>query len=408
MKEQWIEDLSTKMDGYEMDAPEISWSEVEAKVKANRRSHIIYIWQRRIAVAASLLIIIAATTSLFFNSKEQTLTGRKTAMTIETTSQPSMPANEKIAGKIVAAHNNGNHTIISSSKNPLEISKNLLEISENLLEVSERGINVSESVKEVSAESNGQTTKAKPANNEKKKTSLDYLEDFHYEKPRKAARLMASAYYGNGVNMGSASISAFDPNGIQHDATYVTSGDNCLLEAPEEEPTINANHHQPMRIGVSIKYALDNHWGVETGLTYSYLKSDITEEHRAYTINSKQKVGYVGIPIAASYQIANTKPFCFYIAAGTMLEIPVMAKSDETMISSGMATTSQERNLTKSALQLSLLGRLGAQLNITPSLGLYVEPGVNYYFDNGSSMETSYSDKPLNFNLNMGVRFTIK
>ena len=50
----------------------------------------------------------------------------------------------------------------------------------------------------------------------------------------------------------------------------------------------------------------------------------------------------------------------------------------------------------------------GVQYNFSNLLGLYVEPGVSYYFDNGSSVSNIYKDKPFNFNLNLGLRFTIR
>lgn len=35
-------------------------------------------------------------------------------------------------------------------------------------------------------------------------------------------------------------------------------------------------------------------------------------------------------------------------------------------------------------------------------VGVYVEPGLSYYFDDGTDMKTIYKDKPLNLNLNHG------
>lgn len=40
-------------------------------------------------------------------------------------------------------------------------------------------------------------------------------------------------------------------------------------------------------------------------------------------------------------------------------------------------------------------------------VGVYVEPGLSYYFDDGTDIKTIYKDKPLNLNLNFELRFTI-
>jgi hypothetical protein len=47
---------------------------------------------------------------------------------------------------------------------------------------------------------------------------------------------------------------------------------------------------------------------------------------------------------------------------------------------------------------------LGYQLSNT--IGLYAEPGISYYFNNGSQLETIYKEDPLHFNLRLGLRFT--
>ena len=56
-------------------------------------------------------------------------------------------------------------------------------------------------------------------------------------------------------------------------------------------------------------------------------------------------------------------------------------------------------------LQWSVNASAGVQFDIVPSVGVYAEPGISYYFDNGSDIRTIYKDEPLNFNLNVGMRF---
>ena len=58
-------------------------------------------------------------------------------------------------------------------------------------------------------------------------------------------------------------------------------------------------------------------------------------------------------------------------------------------------------------LQMSVGASAGVQFDLLPSLGIYAEPGLSYYFDNGSRTQTIYGDHPLNLSLDFGVRFTI-
>ena len=58
--------------------------------------------------------------------------------------------------------------------------------------------------------------------------------------------------------------------------------------------------------------------------------------------------------------------------------------------------------------QWSVDASAGVQYNFSDSFGLYAEPGVGYYFDNGSNVKTIYKEKPFNFNLNVGFRLTVR
>ena len=58
-------------------------------------------------------------------------------------------------------------------------------------------------------------------------------------------------------------------------------------------------------------------------------------------------------------------------------------------------------------LQWSINANLGVQYNISNLLGIYLEPGVGYYFDDGSDVLTIYKEKKCNFDFQLGVRFNL-
>ena len=45
------------------------------------------------------------------------------------------------------------------------------------------------------------------------------------------------------------------------------------------------------------------------------------------------------------------------------------------------------------------------EYRFSPSFGLYFTPGVEYHFDNGAEVRSAYTEKPLHWNVNLGVRF---
>ena len=59
-------------------------------------------------------------------------------------------------------------------------------------------------------------------------------------------------------------------------------------------------------------------------------------------------------------------------------------------------------------VQWSVNAAAGAQYDVIPQLGVYVEPGVKYYIDNGSAIENYFKDKPVSFSLQVGLRLNIK
>ena len=57
----------------------------------------------------------------------------------------------------------------------------------------------------------------------------------------------------------------------------------------------------------------------------------------------------------------------------------------------------------KDDVQWSLGGTLGVEYRFIPQLGLYAEPGVRYYFDNGSNVQNYFKDVPTSWSLQFGV-----
>ena len=150
-------------------------------------------------------------------------------------------------------------------------------------------------------------------------------------------------------------------------------------------------HKQPLSFGISVRKELNKGFSIESGVTYTYLASDIIFE--GSTDRQNQKLYYIGIPIRANWSFINTTRFTTYISAGGSVEKCVYGK------------IGNEKE-TVQPLQLSVTGAVGAQYNVNRRIGLYVEPGVSYFFDDGSMIQTIRKEKPRNFTLQAGVRLT--
>ena len=60
----------------------------------------------------------------------------------------------------------------------------------------------------------------------------------------------------------------------------------------------------------------------------------------------------------------------------------------------------------KVPLQWSVDGGVGIQYQLSPSVGIFIEPGIHYYFNDGGHLNTIRKDHPVNFTLPMGIRWT--
>ena len=179
----------------------------------------------------------------------------------------------------------------------------------------------------------------------------------------------------------------------------------------QPEVSTEYSHKMPVKIGASIRYDFNKFLGIESGLTYSFLSSDLkTGEEGAVSSWSKgiQSMHYLGIPLNLSFNIFSSRYFNAYVTAGGLMEKCVRGslKTDEYL--DGKYHGSSSTALKQKGLQWSVNGAAGIQVNILPQLGLYMEPGVSHHFSNNSKVRTIYSDKPTDFSLSFGLRYTFR
>ena len=161
----------------------------------------------------------------------------------------------------------------------------------------------------------------------------------------------------------------------------------------------NTEHHMPVAVGLSVRYRLNDRWALESGLVYSRLTSDFTRRMQHNELTDHQTLHYVGLPLVLDYKVWGNNVLETYVQAGGQVDANVKAQLE----SEGV-----ELNISKDRLQLSANAAVGAQVNVTPALGIYVEPGLRYYFDNKSQVENIFKDKKLSFQLQIGLRIDIK
>ena len=197
--------------------------------------------------------------------------------------------------------------------------------------------------------------------------------------------------YRNGVLMSQELLSNYD---------YYTNPDSHGTRAGDS-PVYLANHeerqkfYQPISFGLSVNIPISSGFSVSSGVVYTRLRSDFTSIANSLVYERQQTLHYVGIPLTVQYNVWQWHGLNVYAAAGGQADFNVKAC---------VTTEGTETKLEKDKLQWSVNAAVGVQYNFIPQLGIYVEPGVKHYFDNGSHIRNFFKHRPTNFNLQIGVR----
>lgn len=183
------------------------------------------------------------------------------------------------------------------------------------------------------------------------------------------------------------------------DAFYSVMAIRALSGTPSADYYEKVKHHFPISVGVQVGWGVTECLRINTGVVYTKVSSDFINSSYNTTQVTTQTLHYVGVPVNISYDFWQTKRFKTYVTAGGEADFNVKNHTE----SDGEVMASKHDRT-----QWSANASLGAQFDIIPQLGIYVEPGAKYYFDNGSQIENTFKDKKLNFNLQFGLRWNIK
>ena len=163
-------------------------------------------------------------------------------------------------------------------------------------------------------------------------------------------------------------------------------------------------HYQPFSIQLLVSRQLNNRLSVETGLSYTQLKSTYTTGIPAAHVLNQQRLRYLGIPLRLRWQWYNKSRLSFYTSAGAMWELPVRSKLNVQHVTDGQVTFQRDETLDVPHQWSTTLG-VGVQYDLTPHLGIYMEPSLQYFFDDGSDLKSYRTEHPLQVTLPLGIRF---
>ena len=175
---------------------------------------------------------------------------------------------------------------------------------------------------------------------------------------------------------------------------------------PGEDKILRTSHHQmPVTWSLALKYRLDNRWGLETGLSYSKLSSIFEMGEDGNKIEERQTIHYLGVPVKVVCNIYGGKTWSIYGSAGLVTEIPIHAPLQTNYYVNGMYETNDKTTI-KAPWQFSTTFGIGLQYHLTPNIGIFAEPSLQYFIPTNTDIETYRSEHPFTFSLPLGIRFS--
>jgi len=418
-EDQWTQRLRDHLADIEAPVPDDLWEKIEARLPKEvasptpkKEARIVPLWARWAAAAVIVggLVILWNVKSEIWN--ENSLLSSKS----ETTKKTSAEKTPALMKSKRSEESESSESIEQSVKAPALLAEEIPMESEKKVEEtplvpvsSEEKPN--EPILPVSSEEKSNES-IQPISSEKKpndseKSPENVIRELNqkiaaYKQRRNGSatiNLYASNGFGNqsyrnGVLMSQELLSNYDYY-RNPDSHGTRVGNSPVYLANHEE---RQNFYQPISFGLSVNIPISSKFSVSTGVVYTRLSSDFTSIANSLVYERQQKLHYVGIPLTVQYNVWQWHGLNVYATAGGQADFNVKAY---------MTTEGTETKLEKDNLQWSVNAALGVQYNFIPQLGIYVEPGIKHYFDNGSHIQNYFKYKPTNFNLQLGVRVNL-
>lgn len=148
----------------------------------------------------------------------------------------------------------------------------------------------------------------------------------------------------------------------------------------------------PLSLGLALRRNFSNRLGIETGVSYTYLRTKISPSSSS---PSTLDLHYLGLSLGMSYSLWKSEQWEIYWSAGGMVEKG---------ISASYTTNSGTKHESIRRLQWSVQTSPGISYMLKKPIGLYMEPKLSYYFDNDQPLSIR-TEHPLTFGIEAGLRY---
>ena len=409
MKDDLLNSIKDRLDSYEESAPEGLWSDIEASVfpKEKPRKAAFVPWMWLSAAAAAVAAVLIVTNTLSNDPKED----RIVAQTDITPSSSVNPGDDPASSEELAS------LLADADVRPVEPaapgrvgSMPVKSVPENQASLEPEPEMAAEAEPDVVLEPESEmVVEAEPtvpveqeqdrrvATNHDGEDWSGYMSATDDGEAGFLSRISMKASLAGAATQ-SQDVSNYDPamfyygsgdtrsSGYSDEPTRAFAPMDPLISASSVET--DTRHHRPVRMSLTFHMPLGGIFGVETGASYTLLRSTVTTTSGSTVNRNIQTLKYLGIPVNLTADLYGNDWCRLYLSGGGMAEKCVSGEIKP--------------------LLWSLNAAAGLQVNLGRSLGIYAEPGLSYHFDDGSPVRTIYKDRPLDFMMTVGARMSFR
>lgn len=417
MKEDRLKDIRDKMSDYEAEVPQDLWSAIDSAVGRRQQKKL---WIRAGRYAAAAVVVAAIGLGIYILQPDSSLvvyseSNPNTRAQASANNAPAVTSDDADPGNNSAAEIRASEFEHTPYATLAEAKPVIVEGVEGTSSMQIKSDGESLNVHPVDSNESASeafTHSLPPISHEVKQDKTVTYNSRQRDRQQQqeaydSGRLAASIYTTAGT--GGTSMQRYTSFGLMG----IDPGDANWKDDPYMGVLVTnkghladrrVRHRLPVHAGASIAYRINDRVSVETGIAYSYLSADIHEGSDSYYFAGEQSLHYVGIPVGVRIRAMSWKNFDIYVGAGFEADKCVSGTLKKSYVINGQTRDDGHESISIRPLQWSVNAGAGVQYNISSMVGIYAEPGLSYYFDNGSNIETIYSEKPLNFNLNIGLR----
>ena len=154
-------------------------------------------------------------------------------------------------------------------------------------------------------------------------------------------------------------------------------------------------HDMPITVGLSVRLSMTDRLWMSSGINYTSTSSTFSRQLASILKASRQRLHYLGVPVTAGYTFWEKPRLKAYVSVGAELLYNVKAEVSE-------------GHIDRDRLQCSLAGAAGIEYTFLPHLSAYLQPGLRYYPDNGSRLQNIFKERPLQPDLQFGIRYSFR